>query len=194
MDLFLTPDAAPNMVQVRRRLLEYYSLLETCHLTNAMLSSLPLPRTLDPRRTVPLPSRLRTLFVLIRDTLACLIRIPFFWFPLLVHMPAYVASRWAGKLVEDEEETQAQNKIVVGLVLLLLIYPAAFFFLWTVFWQTPTGALIAAATVWLLAVFHVRIIDGEFIDTFGGGDLMHCIVLQTITKGIEQSLPTLNPF
>ena len=148
-------------MQVRNRLLEYYSLLQTCHLTNAMLTSLPLPRDLDPRRTVPLPSRLRTLLVLLRDSFACLIRIPFFWFPILIHLPAYAASRYAAKLVEDEEETQAQNKIVVGLILLLLIYPTAFFVLWALFWKTPTGALVAAATVWLLAVYHVRIIDGE---------------------------------
>jgi glycerol-3-phosphate O-acyltransferase/dihydroxyacetone phosphate acyltransferase len=97
----------------------------------------------------------------LRDTVACLIRIPFFWFPLLIHLPAYAASRYAAKLAEDEEETQAQNKIVVGLILLLLIYPTAFFVLWALFWKTPTGALIAAATVWLLAVYHVRIIDGK---------------------------------
>lgn len=151
------------MAQVRRRLLEYYSLLQTCHLTNAMLSSLPLPRNLDPRRTVPLPSRLRTLFALQRDSLACLVRLPFFWFPLLIHLPAYAASRWAAKLVEDEEETQAQNKIVVGLILLLLIYPAAFFLLWAFLWHTPTGAILAAATVWLVAVYHVRIIDGTLL-------------------------------
>lgn len=79
----------------------------------------------------------------------------------MVHMPAYLASRWAAKLVEDEEETQAQNKIVLGLLSLVLIYPTAFFFLWALFLYTPLGAIVAATTVWLFAVYHVKIIDGE---------------------------------
>lgn len=148
-------------MQVRKRLLEYYSLLHSSHLSNSALSALPLPRSLDPRRSEPLPSRLRTLLVLLKDTFAVLVRLPFFLFPLMVHMPAYLASRWAAKLVEDEEETQAQNKIVLGLLSLVLIYPTAFFFLWALFLYTPLGAIVAATTVWLFAVYHVKIIDGE---------------------------------
>ena len=160
VDLFATPDATPNTVLVRRRLLEYYSLLNSCNLTNSVLSSLPLPRSLDPRRAEPLPSRLFTLMLLLRDTLSVLIRLPFFLFPLLVHLPIYLAGRWAGRLVEDEEETQAQNKIVIGLLCLTMIYPTAFFFLWSLFLYTPVGAVVAAVTVWLFAVYHVKLING----------------------------------
>lgn len=135
--------------------------MQSSKLNNSALASLPLPKTLDPRRTEPLPSRLRTLFILLRDTLAILVRLPFFLFPLVVHLPAYLASKAAARLVEDEEETQAQNKVVFGLIFLILIYPTAFFFLWGLFWYTPTGALAAAVTVWLFAVYHVKMIDGE---------------------------------
>lgn len=162
MDLFSTTDATPNFSHVRRRLLEYYSLLQSTRLTNSVLSALPLPRTLDPNHPAPLPSRLLTLSILTRDSLACLIRLPFFFFPLMVHLPAYVMSRLGARLVEDEEETQAQNKIVFALLLLLMIYPAAFSFLWALFWYTPGGALIAAATVWLFAYYHVKIINGRY--------------------------------
>ncbi|KAJ2987602.1 hypothetical protein NUW54_g9381 [Trametes sanguinea] len=61
VDLFSTPDLVPNINAIKRHLLTYYSLLESTHLTNAVLSSLPLPATLDPRQPVPLPSRLFTL-------------------------------------------------------------------------------------------------------------------------------------
>lgn len=99
---------------------------------------------------------------MIRDTVAVVIRLPFFAFPLAIHLPAYAAARWAGHLVEHEEETQAQNKIVFGLVLLLVTYPMAFYFLWALFLYTPIGAIVAAGTVWLFAVYHVKIIDGEW--------------------------------
>lgn len=150
------------MVHVRRRLLEYYSLLKSCKVTHATLTDLPLPRNLSPHVVVPLPSRLRTLVLLIRDTIAVLVRLPFFAFPLLVHMPAYAAAKWAGHLVEHEEETMAQNKIVFGLVLLLLIYPTVFYFLWALFLYTQIGALVAAGIVWLFAVYHVKLIDDNY--------------------------------
>ncbi|KAI5117860.1 hypothetical protein M0805_007703 [Coniferiporia weirii] len=162
VDLFSTHGATANITHVKRCLLEYYSLLQSSRLTNSALSSLPLPKTLDPRRAEPLPSRLRTMLLLLRDTLSVLVRLPFFLFPLIVHLPAYLAGRWAARLVEDEEETQAQFKVVFGLLFLILIYPAAFFFLWALFWYTPVGALIAAATVWLFAVYHVKLVDDNY--------------------------------
>ena len=66
---------------------------------------------LDPNVPVPIPSRLRTVWVLVLDTIASLLRLPFFLLPLLVHIPAYLAGRMGARLVEDEEETQAQNKV-----------------------------------------------------------------------------------
>ena len=108
---------------------------------------------------MPIPSRLLTLSILIRDSMISLIRLLFFLFPLIVHSPIYVMGRFGARLVEDEEETQAQNKVVFGL-LMLMIYPAAFFFLWALFWYTPTGALLAGLTVYLFAVYHNQMING----------------------------------
>lgn len=68
--------------------------------------------------------------------------------------------RFGARLVEDEEETQAQNKVVFGLLLMLLIYPAAFFFVWAFLWYTPVGALIALTFVFGFAMYHNRLING----------------------------------
>jgi len=148
------------MVSVRRTLLEYYSLLQSTHLTDSVLSALPLPRTLDPRIPTPLPSRLYTLFILLRDSASALSRLPFFLFPLIVHAPVYVMGRLGASLVEDEEETQAQNKVAFGLLSLTMIYPAAFFFLWALLWYTRTAAVVVAVTLYFFASYHNRMIDG----------------------------------
>ena len=80
-------------------------------MTNSVLSDLPLPPSLSPSQPISLPSRLRTLLFLIKDTLASLSRLPFFLFPLIVHLPVYIMGRLGAKLVEDEEETQASANI-----------------------------------------------------------------------------------
>jgi glycerol-3-phosphate O-acyltransferase/dihydroxyacetone phosphate acyltransferase len=160
VDLFSTADTTPNFKSVKGNLLEYYSLLQTTKLTNSVLSALPLPRTLDPGHPTPLPGRLRTLGLLIRDSISILARLPFFFFPLIVHMPIYILGRLGASLVEHEEETQAQNKVIMGLLFLLLIYPLSFWLLWALFLYTRTGAVLAAVTVWLFAFYHTKLING----------------------------------
>ncbi|KAJ6594540.1 hypothetical protein B0H19DRAFT_1095921 [Mycena capillaripes] len=162
VDLFSTPNATPNFKSAKRCLLEYYSLLQSTHLTNSVLSNLPLPRTLDPNTQTPLPSRLLTLLILIRDTFSILLRLPFFVFPLIMYVPVYFMGRLGAHLVEDEEETQAQNKLVFGLLSMLLVYPPAFFFLWALFMYTRVGAVIAAATLWLFARYHDTMINANY--------------------------------
>ena len=147
----------------KRYLLGYYSLLQSSHLTNAVLHSLPLPRSLDPNTPATLPSRLYTLLLFIRDSITALVILPFCFVPLIVHIPVYIMGRIGAKLVEREEETQAQNKLAFGLISLLLIYPALFFFLWALFWYTSLGALISASMVYLFAVYHIKIVDGKLI-------------------------------
>lgn len=163
VDLFSTKDATVNYKSVRRHLLEYYSLLQSTHLTNSVLASLHLPATLSPTRPTPLPSRLFTLSILIRDTLAVLIRLPIFFLPLLLHLPVYIIGRRAARLSEHEEETQAQNKVVFSLLLLLLIYPATFWILWAVLSYSSTGALVAALTVWAFAYYHTRLVNDNYV-------------------------------
>ncbi|KAF8127762.1 glycerol-3-phosphate-acyltransferase [Mycena galopus ATCC 62051] len=159
VDLFSTPNPTPNFKSVKRCLLEYYSLLQSTHLTNSVLSNLPLPRTLDPDTPTPLPSRLLTLLILIRDTFSVLLRLPFFIVPLILYLPVYFMGRWGAQLADDEEETQAQNKLVFGLVSMLAMYLPAFFFLWAMFLYTPVGAVLAAATLWLFARYHDSMIN-----------------------------------
>ncbi|KAF7322149.1 PlsC domain-containing protein [Mycena kentingensis (nom. inval.)] len=162
VDLFSTPDPTPNFKSVRRRLLEYYSLLQSTNLTNSVLAKLPLPKTLDPNRATPLPSRLLTLLILLRDTFIMLFRLPFFAFPLFMYLPVYYMGRLGARLVQDEEETQAQNKLVFGMLSMFLTYPFAFFFLWAFFTWTRVGAVLAAATLWLFAKYHDTMINGKF--------------------------------
>ena len=112
-----------------------------------------------------------TLLILIRDSIASLIQLPFFFVPLLIHSPVYLMGRLGAKLAETEEETQAQNKVALGLISLLLIYPTAFFFLWAMFRYTSLGAILAAGTVYLFAVYHVNMIDREFFLNHSSIDL-----------------------
>lgn len=163
VDLFSTKDVTPNYTSVRRHLLDYYSLLQSTHLTNSVLASLHLPATLSPTHPAPLPSRLFTLSILMHDTLAALIRLPLFFLPLLIHMPVYIVGRLAARLVEHEEETQAQNKVVVSLLLLMLIYPMIFWILWAVLSYSGTGALVAALTVWAFAYYHTRLVNDNYM-------------------------------
>ncbi|PIL36265.1 hypothetical protein GSI_01927 [Ganoderma sinense ZZ0214-1] len=71
-------------------------------------------------------------------------------------------SVFGARLAEDEEETQAQNKVVFGLLLLFMIYPAAFFVVWAFFWYTPVGALVAGSFVFLFAMYHNRLINHSY--------------------------------
>ncbi|KAI0028599.1 hypothetical protein K488DRAFT_89590 [Vararia minispora EC-137] len=162
VDLFSSSDATPNFKVVKRRLLEYYSLLQSTQLTNAVLSSLPLPKTLDPNRPTPIPSRLLTLSVLIRDTLSCLFVLPFFVVPLAIHLPTYVIGKLGARLAEDEEETQAQNKVVLGLLFLMLCYPAAFFMLWALLWYSRVGAIASFTLVTMIAIYHTQAVGDAY--------------------------------
>lgn len=111
--MFSAPNSSPLFESTRKQLLAYYSLLESAKLSHEALSDLPLPRTLDPSVEAPLPSRLSTLAVLLKDTLATTIRLPFFLLPLIIHLPAYTLCRVLARMVEEEEETQAQIKVGV---------------------------------------------------------------------------------
>lgn len=110
---------------------------------------------------MPLPSRLYTISILVRDSVSALLRLPFFLFPCIIHIPAYVMARFGANLVENEEETQAQNKVAFGSIGLIFTYTFAFFFLWALLLYTHTGALVAGAIVYLFAKYHNRMIDGK---------------------------------
>lgn len=194
VDLFSTTDATPNFVSAKRNLLEYYSLLQSANLTNSVLSRMPLPRSLDPNVPTPLPSRLITLLILLRDTLACLARLPFFLFPVVVHLPVYFMGRLGARLVEDEEETQAQNKIVFGLLSMMMVYPAAFFFLWAFLWYSSAGALAAAVIVYLFARYHNTLIDDNYEHAKRLYAAWRALVGVWAPKGMDLSLAALSQY
>ncbi|KAM6502302.1 glycerol-3-phosphate-acyltransferase [Amanita muscaria] len=162
VDLFSSINVTPNANNVRRRLLDYYSLLQSSHLTNSVLSSLPLPSSLDPHTPASVPSRLFTLLILLKDSISAVFRLPFFLLPLLVHLPVYFTSRLGASLAEDEEETQAQNKVAFGLLSSLLIYPTTFFILWAFLYYKPAGGILAAFIVYMFASYHNRVIDDAY--------------------------------
>ncbi|KIP01621.1 hypothetical protein PHLGIDRAFT_38237 [Phlebiopsis gigantea 11061_1 CR5-6] len=162
VDLFSTPDLVPRFNSTKKALLTYYSLLQSSNLTNAALSTLPLPLDLDPSRPTPLPSRLRTLSVLVAETLAALVRLPLFLVPLLFHAPAYFFGRIGAKLVEDEEETQAQNKVAFGLLLLMVVYTTIGVYIWSILRYSTVGAILAAGVVFVFAWYHNSLIDDYY--------------------------------
>ena len=67
----------------------------------------------------------------------------------------------SARLAIDEEETQAQNKVLFGMFLLMLIYPTAFVVMWAFLWFTPVGAILSATLLWLFASYHNKLINGE---------------------------------
>ena len=163
VDLFASRSTNESYLELKRELITYHSLLKTTHLTNETLALLPLPRNLDPRRPTPIPSRITTFLVLIRDTLSALLRLPLFLVPLLVHFPIYSISRWVGKQSEVEEETMAQNKLVVGLLGLLVAYGMMFWFIWALLGGWWINGLVAAFTVYGFGIYHVRLIDDNYL-------------------------------
>ncbi|KAK0213273.1 hypothetical protein DFS33DRAFT_1377746 [Desarmillaria ectypa] len=194
VDLFSTTGATANFMSAKRNLLEYYSLLQSANLTNSVLSRIPLPRSLDPSVPTPLPSRLITLLILLRDTLACLARLPFFLFPVVVHLPVYVMGRLGARLVEDEEETQAQNKIVFGLLSMMMVYPAAFLFLWAFLWYSSAGALAAAVIVYLFARYHNTLIDDNYEHAKRLYAAWRALIGVWAPKGMDLSLAALSQY
>lgn len=147
---------------LRSTLVTYSRLLSASRLANESLTDIPLPRTLDPNRKMSLPNRFFPLWLLVKDSLSSLIRLPFFVFPLMTHIPVYLVGILGARLVEDELETQAQMKIAFGLILSFLIYPILFFTFWAIFRQVPLGAAIAAGAVFVLGRYHSVLIDENY--------------------------------
>jgi len=161
VDLFTTT-SDPQISALKTKLVSYHRLLVSSRLSNAALVDLPLPQDLDPKRKIALPSRFLPFYILIKDTISCLIRLPFFFLPLVMNIPIYIVGVLGAKLAEDEIETQAQMKIALAVVLSLLMYPALFIFLCVAFRQVPLGAALAAGILWLLKRYHSALVDENY--------------------------------
>lgn len=160
VDLFST--SHQRIDKLKSLLSTYHKLLISSRLSNSALTGLPLPETLDPARPASVPNRFSTLYILVKDTIICLFRLPFFFVPMIIHLPVYCVGILGARMVEDELETQAQMKIAFGFLLTLLTFPVLFFTLWAVFRQVPLGAAIAAGVVWLLGRFHSALVDDNY--------------------------------
>ncbi|ODN73335.1 hypothetical protein L202_07874 [Cryptococcus amylolentus CBS 6039] len=160
VDIFCT--ANEKIEALKDLLATYHRLLTSSRLSNSALAELSLPNQLNPKSAVTLPNRFSTLWLLIKDSLNCLVRLPFFIVPMLIHLPVYVVGILGARLAEDELETQAQTKITFGLILSFLTYPVLFFSLYAVLKQWTFGAVIAAVSVWMLGRYHSTLIDENY--------------------------------
>jgi len=161
VDLFATR-GNEKIDKLRSTLVTYRSLLFASRLSNYTLTDLPLPKNLDPNRPVPLPGRIRTLAVLIKDTIICLVQFPLFLIPFLFHIPIYIIGVLGARMAEDELETQAQMKVFLGVFVSFVTYPIGFLiFLW-MFRHVPLGMAFAAGAVWLLGKYHSALIDQNY--------------------------------
>ncbi|WVQ84664.1 hypothetical protein IAT38_006819 [Cryptococcus sp. DSM 104549] len=160
VDLFTTPH--PKIDSLKLLLATYQRLLTSSRLSNAALVGLKLPRQLHPSTVTSLPSRFSALGLLIKDSLGCALRLPFFIVPMLLHLPMYFVGVYGASLVEDELETQAQMKVTFGLILSFLTYPVLFFSLWGLIKHWAVGAAVAAIAVWGLGRYHSALIDENY--------------------------------
>jgi glycerol-3-phosphate O-acyltransferase/dihydroxyacetone phosphate acyltransferase len=94
--------------------------------------------------------------------MSVLLMMPFFLLPMLIHLPMYYVAKLGENIVREELETQAQMKIVFGLLFSLLVYPAVFVLLWVFLGFTSFGALIAAGAVYLFNMSHKNLVDENY--------------------------------
>lgn len=57
----------------------------------------------------------------------------------------------------------AQNKVVVGLLGLLVAYGTMFWFIWSLLGGWWINGVIAAFTVYVFGIYHVRLIDDNYL-------------------------------
>lgn len=81
---------------------------------------------------------------------------------MVLYSPVYVAGTLGARLAEDEQETQAQMKIALAILLSFLLYPVLFFTFWAVFRQVPLGAALAVGLIWLLKRYHSTLVDENY--------------------------------
>jgi glycerol-3-phosphate O-acyltransferase/dihydroxyacetone phosphate acyltransferase len=162
VDMFSPPTSSKQLQELKDLLNKYNRLLVTAKLTNNELADLPLPGSLQPSSSTPLPTRFSTLTLLIKDTISCAVRLPFFLVPMIIHLPIYVMARMGANIVKEEMETQAQMKVAFGLLFSLAVYPFFFFVLWIFLGFTSLGALIAAVLVYGFSVSHKSLVDENY--------------------------------
>lgn len=168
IDLLANPEPFSPLFSLKQTLVTYQAYLTNARMENASLSQIPLPATLDPSRPIPLPTRFSTLAILVKDVLSTLIRIPFFALPFLVNLPVYFMARWGAMLVDDEKETQAQMKVMFGLLVSALVYPTVAIVIYGLAFRAGSilggliGLGITALFVYGLGISHRSLIDENY--------------------------------
>lgn len=160
--MFSPPTTSKQLQELKDLLNNYNRLLVTAKLTNNELSDLPLPESLEPSRSTPLPTKFATIWLLLKDTISCGVRLPFFVVPMIVHLPIYVMARMGASIAKEELETQAQMKVAFGLLFSFAVYPVIFFALWVLLGFTVFGGLIAAALVYGFNMSHKSLVDANY--------------------------------
>ncbi|GHJ85685.1 hypothetical protein NliqN6_2087 [Naganishia liquefaciens] len=162
VDMFSPPTTSKQLQELKDLLNKYNNLLVTAKLSNTELSDLPLPESLNPSRSTPLPTKFATIWLLIKDTISCMVRLPFFLVPMVVHLPIYVMARMGANIAKEELETQAQMKVAFGLLFSFAVYPVIFFALWVLLGFTALGGLVAAALVYGFNMSHQSLVDANY--------------------------------
>jgi nitrogen fixation/metabolism regulation signal transduction histidine kinase len=100
----------------------------------------------------------RAIYKFVKELTKSLLQLPFFLPGLVFHWPIYVMGKVSAKY-EKFEESQAQNKIVLGLLWLIISYLSLFFAIWLMILFTPLGFVLAAGAVFIFAWYHIALVD-----------------------------------
>lgn len=109
MDLFEQEEPTANVAELQKLLLEYAANLAKTGLSNNALGPRSLPSTMDPEQSVRIPDRLTSLLYLVVDTCSSLLRFPFFFLPLVLHLPLYIAGRISSRVFPTDPESFARQ-------------------------------------------------------------------------------------
>ncbi|CAG8601347.1 4883_t:CDS:2, partial [Paraglomus occultum] len=151
---FYSTDSADNLDKLKSRLNQYKTTLDDLSLSDSDIARYQ-------ERDINIPGAGYTLFA---HVLKCIIQLPFFLPGLAFHWPIYVMGKLSAKY-EKYEESRAQNKILLGLLWLILSYTIMFFAVWLLLFFTPLGVVLAGAVVFIFAWYHVILVDSHY-DTF----------------------------
>ncbi|RIB18031.1 hypothetical protein C2G38_1926833, partial [Gigaspora rosea] len=151
---FFSNTTSEEVTTLKNLLIQYKTSLDALHLTNPDIS-----RYEKHHLTLPW-----ALYSFLCELFKFAIQLPFFLPGLCFHWPIYVLGKVSVRF-EIYEESRAQNKIMLGLVWLIMAYTILFFVIWSILFFTPIGFIFSVASVIIFAWYHVALVDSHY-DTF----------------------------
>ncbi|CAG8690039.1 19704_t:CDS:2 [Cetraspora pellucida] len=151
---FFANTTSEEVTTLKNLLNQYKTSLDAFHLTNNDISRYE-------KHNLTLPW---ALYSFLCELFKFSIQLPFFLPGLCFHWPIYVLGKVSVKF-EKYEESRAQNKIMLGLVWLIMAYTALFVFIWSMWFFTPIGLMFSFGSVVIFAWYHVALVDSHY-DTF----------------------------